>query len=56
MADKTESSITRREFVERGATVAAAGLIGVRSTATARVLSNDLTLENDLHHRDVDRD
>jgi hypothetical protein len=48
MADKTESGITRREFVERGAAVAAAGLIGVRSMATARVTSNDLTLENDL--------
>jgi hypothetical protein len=48
MADKTESGITRREFVERGAAVAAAGLVGVRSMAMARVTSNDLTLENDL--------
>ena len=46
MPETSEASITRREFVERGAAVAMAGMLGVR--ATARVRSSDLTLGNDL--------
>ena len=41
------SDLTRREFVERGAAAAAAGLLGVRPRG-GRARSNDLTLENDL--------
>src|SRR5689334_20150851 len=40
------SDLTRREFVERGAAAAAAGLLGVRPVARPR--SNDLTIQNDL--------
>jgi hypothetical protein len=46
MSEKSEARITRREFVERGAAVAAAGMLGVRGVA--RVRPSELTLENDL--------
>ena len=46
MSEKSDSGLTRREFVERSAAVAAVGLLGVRPSLSQ--IANDLTLENDL--------